>query len=153
MPVLARPDIVGALIAHVLLEADLTAVVSTRVSARFKKADWVHSTTGKPKNSVLLRAQGGPPGKRQLNTMKSRITALCYGSNGHEAERTWAIFDAVFCPGQERPGSFHQVVNGVKCVVYDVQPESLPLTSVEPTTEYPRVVASYIVTWLGIPLT
>jgi hypothetical protein len=152
MAIQPRPDIVGALIAHLLLEEDLTAVVSTRISARFKKADWTNPTTGKPRSSILLRAQGGLQGKRHLNTMKTRVTALCYGSNGHEAERTWAIFDAVFCPGQERPGSFHQIVNGAKCLVYDVQPESPALVGVEPTTEYPRAVCSYIVTWLGIPL-
>lgn len=148
MTISARPDVHGAVIARLLSFTEITDVVSTRVSGIFK-ADWLDAMN-KPKKSILLTRAGGPAGKPQINIMRTRLDTRCYAQNGHECERVWAILDAVICPGQERQVSFIQTVNGVRCRVYDIQREAMPIQTTEADTNYPVTITPYIVTWSGI---
>lgn len=150
MVVAPRPDIIGAIIAQLRASTDLAALVSTRISGQWQDA-WVDPATGKPRSSVLIRAAGGPAGKRQINLMRSRVDVSFYGSTGFAAMQIWAMLDAVFCPGQERTVGFRRSVNGVLCSVGSVDPDGMPLSDVEEDTGWPRVVCSYIVTWMGVP--
>jgi hypothetical protein len=144
MVVAARPDLLGAIIARLRAEADLTALTSARISGQLQDS-WAM-----PVHAVLVRLAGGGPGKPHLAFKEQRVDVFCFGSTGFEATKVWRQLDAVFNPGQERQCSFIQSVGGVNCRVYSVVPEREPSSEIEPDSGWPRVSASYLVRWSGI---
>lgn len=145
MAVIARPDLIGALIARLRAVTEVTALTSTRISAALQDA-W-----NMPTHAVLLRAVGGPPGDRQANILVTRLDVFCYGSTPLEAMRLWRLVDPALSPDQSVVSSFTQTVGGVRCRVYDIVPERLASSDVEPDTGWPRVSATYLVRWSGAP--
>ena len=147
MVVVARPDVLAAVLAQLRASAELTALTSTRITARLQP-----SWSGMPTYAVLVRPAGGPPGNRQVNLMVSRIDTFCYGATEAQAASLWRLLDAVLCPGQEREVGFIRTVDGVRCRVASVDPESMPTSGIEDGTRWPRTTCSYLVRWLGVAL-
>lgn len=141
MVVAARPDVIAAVLDQLRASADITALTSTRITSRLQP-----SWTGMPTYAVIVRPAGGPPGNPQINLMVSRIDVHCYGATEAQAAALWRQLDAVFCPGQERQVSFSR--SG--CRVGSVDRESMPISGLEPDTEWPRTTCSYLVTWMGV---
>jgi hypothetical protein len=90
---------------------------------------------------------GGPPGPTELPILITRIDVHCYGATEASAAALWRQLDAVFCPGQERSSGFTH--DG--CRVYSVVRESMPISGIEPDSEWPRASAAYLVSWCGVP--
>lgn len=145
MAVAARPDVIGAVVKQLRASSDITALTSTRITARLQPT-WA----AMPTYAILVRPAGGPPGKPQINLMVTRIDVFCYGETEAKAAKLWRQFDAVFCPGQERVVQFAQTVDGAVCKVGSVDRESMPVSGIEPETNWPRTTASYLVTWMGV---
>jgi hypothetical protein len=141
MVVAARPDELAAVLAHLRASTDIAALASTRITSRLQP-----SWSGMPTYAVIVRRAGGPPGKRQINVMRTRMDVFCYGATEALSVALWRQVDAVFCPGQERLVSF--TASG--CRVYSVDPEAMPASDLEPGTEWPRTTCSYIVSWCGV---
>lgn len=141
MVVAARPDELAAVLDQLRASTDITALTSTRITARLQP-----SWTGMPTYALIVRRAGGPPGKRQINIMKTRLDVFAYGATEALSVALWRQVDAVFCPGQERQVSF---IRG-GCRVYSVDPESAPSSGLEPGTEWPRTTASYVISWCGV---
>lgn len=146
MVVAARPDLLGACIAHLRASSDITALTSTRISAALGTA-WAM-----PTHAIVLNIAGGLPLPGATPRKRTRIDARCYGSTPFEAMRLWRQFDAVWCPGQERVVQFRRTVGGQVCGVGSVDPEGGPTALIEPGTEWPFVLSSYLVSWMGVAL-
>ena len=145
MVVAPRPDVVAAVIARLRSFSEITALTSTRITAR-SQPSW----SGMPTYSVIARPRGGPEWKPNLNLMISRFDVLCYGATDAQSAALWRQLDAVLCPGQERRAAFSQTVDGVTCRVGSVEHESMPITGTEDETGWPRTSCTYLVKWLGI---
>jgi hypothetical protein len=139
--VAARPDELAAVLVHLRASSDITALASTRITSRLQP-----SWSGMPTYAVIVRRAGGPPGKRQINVMRTRLDVSCYGATEAMSVALWRQLDAVLCPGQERRVSFTES----SCRVYSVDPEGMPNSDLEPGTDWPRTIASYVVSWSGI---
>lgn len=148
MVVAARVDLVGALIAHLRSYSELTALVggaSPRISAQLQDA-WPM-----PTGAVLLRKTGGTPADDEytMGRRRTRIDVFCYGTTGRNADRVWAMVDAILVPQQGTRASFKRTVDGQTVRVDDIVPESDAIADVEADTGWNRVVASYQVRWWG----
>jgi hypothetical protein len=146
MVVAARPDLLGAIIARLRASSDITALTGMRISAALGTA-WAM-----PTHAIVLAIAGGPPLPGATPRKRTRIDVRCYGSTPFEAMRLWRQFDAVWCPGQEHVVQFRQTIAGQVCGVGSVDPEGGPTALIEPDTEWPFVLSSYLVSWMGVAL-
>lgn len=144
MAVVARPDLLGALIARLRATTEITALTSTRISGELQDA-WTM-----PTHAVTLRRSGGPPGDYLGGIWYSRIDVTAYGSTRREATRLLDIVLPALCPLQGPPGgSFIQ--SAVR--VYDIAPEAEMIADTEPDTGWPFAWMPLVVSWCGVPVT
>jgi hypothetical protein len=141
MVVAARPNVLRAVLTRLRTFTEITDLTSTRITSRLQP-----SWAGMPTYAILVRPAGGPPGKPQINLMRSRFDVHCYGATEAQSAALWRQFDAVFCPGQERAVAF----TADSCRVGTVERESMPFSGLEPGTDWPRTTASYLVGWTGV---
>lgn len=147
MVVIAHADITGCMLARLRSFPELTALVggaSPRISASFQES-WAM-----PVKAVLLRKAGGPiiGDDYALGLKRTRIDVFCYGATGLDADRLWAMVDAILVPRQgEHPASFHQA----GCRVDTIVPEADADAQVEPDTGLHRVFSPYLVNWWSLP--
>lgn len=147
MVVVALPDIIGCLITRLRSFSELTALVGSgtpRISGSRQDA-WAM-----PTSAIIVRKAGGPPD--DLYTMgrqRTRIDLLCYGSDGRNADRVWAMAHRVLVPKQDTRASFKLTIGGQVVRVDQLIPESDAVSGTEPQTGYPRTFASYHVLWWG----
>ena len=149
MVVIARSDITGCMIARLRSFSELTALVGTtppRVSAVLQDA-W-----SMPTKAVIIRRAGGTPRADDytLGRLRTRFDVLCFGQNGLEADRVWAMVDAILVPAQGGVGGRTASFTLTGCRVDDIVPEGGPLADVDPGSGWPRVFASYQVSWWSV---
>lgn len=149
MVVVARNDLLYSIIGRLLSFSELTSLVNSaggwqaggsgaRISASFQD-HWKM-----PASAIWLRKTGGPAPDYEVGIRTSRIDVRCYGATGYEADRVWAMLDAVLVPATgERASGFS--LNGVN--VIDIRPEADAIADREPDTRYPYVWAPYLVCW------
>lgn len=159
MVVVARPDLLGALIARLRAITELTALVATsagatdgRTTPRIsgQRQDWwrMDPPPVGPAHSILLQRTGGPPGDYLGGLWFSRIDMTTYGPNNREATRLMDILLPTLCPAQGgTSGSFIQ--SGVR--VYDIAPEAEMLVTSDPERAWPFAWLPVVVTWNGTP--
>lgn len=102
-----------------------------------------------PTRAIRIRKAGGPnvADDYTLGIKHTRIQATCYGATGAEADKVWAMLDAILVPAGDRAAGF--VRSG--CVVSDIVPESDAASLIDPDERWPYVEASYIATWVSRP--
>lgn len=149
MVVVARPDLLYAVIGYLLSFSELTSLVNSaggwqsggsgaRISSSFQDK-WKM-----PTGAIWLKKAGGPTPDYEVGIQTQRIDVRCYGAAGFEADRLWAMLDPVLVPATgERQVSFN--LHGV--TVIDIRPEAAPISDREPQTNYSVVWAPYLVTW------
>lgn len=161
MVVLARADLLYAVIGHLLTFPELTSLVDSA-------GGWqIDPRTGQPKGSgprisgsvqdgwkmptrsIWLKKSAGPEiaGNYELGIETSRLDIRCYGANGFEADGLWAMLHAILVPRTNSGRTASFIRSG--CTVSDIRPEAGAISDVEPTTRYPYIWRPYIVTWTG----
>lgn len=147
MVVVARPDLIGAITGRLRSFSELTALVgggSPRISGS-RDDDWAMPTT-----AVVVRKAGGP--RDELETagrLSTRVDVICYGSTGYNADRVWAMVDAILVPAQGTRASWRRTVGGQVVRVDNVEREADAVSDVDPTTRWPFTFASYVFRWWG----
>jgi hypothetical protein len=141
MAVVARPDVLGSIVAYLRSFPEITALVATAAGATDsrttprvsgEKQDWWDM----PTHAVWLNRTGGPivGSDYLLGWWNQRIDVTCYGSSKREATRLMELVLPALCPMQgERAGSF--VWSGVR--VSDIVPESDIISEIEDDTGWP----------------
>ena len=142
MPVIVRPDIVGAVIARLRSFSEITALTGTRISAELQDA-WPM-----PTHAVRIRQTGGPPPDVQVNLQRTRFDVTCYGSNGLEAARLMNVVGPALAPDQMTRSSFIQ--GAVR--VYDVVPEAGVISDVDRDNGWHFCWQPFMVRWSGVPV-
>lgn len=90
-----------------------------------------------PRAAIVLRPMGGP-GTEWLRTVDQRIDIACYGATPAAAySLALLVYDALAWLTKRSIGSGK---------VYRVVPELSPLSLIDPDTDWPYAVASYLVT-------
>lgn len=145
MVVVARVDLVGAVIARLRAFPELCALVggaSPRISGVLQDA-WAM-----PTSAIVVRKAGGPndilttAGRRT-----SRVDITAYGSTGYNADRVWSMLDAVLVPSQGTRASFTVTVGGLPVRVNDVMSEAEAISDTDPVTAWPFVWCPYLFLW------
>lgn len=94
-----------------------------------------------PRAAIVLRPTGGP-GTEWLRTVDQRIDIACYGATPAAAySLALLVYDALAWLPKQTIGSGS---TGGK--VYRVVPELSPTSLIDPDTDWPYAVASYLVT-------
>lgn len=143
MAVIARPDVIGAVIAHLRAVSELTALTSTRISGA-KQDSWQLPSqrclwVDGPKGAPLVASQGIP-------LWSMRIDFNAYGPTGLEAMKVWNVLDAALIPDQGDSAQF----SGTGVRVINVSHESGPFRVVEPETGHNVVLATYLFAYQAV---
>jgi hypothetical protein len=140
MTVVARPDVLGAIVARLRSFSEITALVATAAGATDsrttprvsgEKQNWWKM----PTHAIWLNRTGGPivGSDYLLGWWTQRLDVTCYGSSKYEATRLMELVLPALCPMQgERDGSFVQA--GVR--ISDVFPESDIISDIEDDTKW-----------------
>lgn len=142
MPVTARPDVTGAVIAYLRASAAIAALAGTKISAR-RQASW-----DLPSYAVLVEGRRG--GGEQGPILWQRMDVTCYGPDDRTADLLWRTLDYAFCPeeGSGRANGFR----AASTTVLKVAREGGPLGLVDPETAWPYTVATYQVFYAPSPV-
>ena len=155
MAVVARPDLIGAMLTRLRAIPEVAAQVSS-------SAGWTDGRSGSPRisgavqdawkmptRSIRLRRTGGPivGSDYSLSLWSSRVDVLCYGATVLEASALLDLVLPALCPPQGQSAGW--TVNG--CRVGSIEPEADAIATVEPDTQWPFAWAPLIVRWLGVP--
>ena len=153
MPVVARADLLYAVIGHLLTFPELTSLIDSAAGWQPGKgsgariAPTFQDGWRMPTKSVWLKKSGGPAGDYEAGLHTTRLDARCYGATGFEADQVWAMLDAILVPATgERFVSFTR--GG--CRVVDIRPEAGESSDRERDTRYPYVFRPYLVDWWGV---
>lgn len=160
MAVQALPDVIGAIVARLRSFPEITALVGS--TPGYKTTATVDEKT-RPRVSPTLQGfwamptyaivVQGPIGKPAADDPDFGIHATrcdlhIYGPNPKNAMDLWRIVEPALCPLLPTSRSFVQA--GVR--FGDVVREGGPTALIEPQTTYPKVVATYIFTTSGVPV-
>jgi hypothetical protein len=158
MPVVALPDMLGALIARLRSFPEVRAFVETAAGyvpgtppdrRRPRVSAELQDTWAMPTYATLLNWAGGPPGDQHLRVHRTRVDTRWYGPTSHDAKRLWRTGHAALCPGLRASSAF----DAAGCRVADVEQETGPLATRDPDAGNAHVViVPYVVTWSGVPL-
>lgn len=141
MVVAALPDLVGAVVAHLRASAEITALTSTRISAKRQDA-WAL-----PLYAVVVNGPRGGPGEIGSGLYSERIDLWSYGPDDRTAkllDRTMRAY--LVPPGRTRAVSFTQASTQVRTVAF----ETAPIFLVDPVTGWPYVVSPALFTYSGV---
>ena len=144
----AQPDLLKAIIGHLLVNTTLTNLTSTRISGEFHN-DWLASGDKAPSKSLLIRHNSDVNNDPDTRISFTRMDVRCYGQTGFEAMKVWNVLKPTLCPGADARNSFSR--GG--CRVYQVGVESGPIRTLEPDTKWPVVFGSFIFMWSEVPAT
>jgi hypothetical protein len=142
MPVLALPDIKGAVIAHLRASSEIAALASTRVSGRVQAA-WTL-----PGYAVLVDGPKGGPGELGAGLYGMRFDLRCYGPDDRTAMMLWRTVNAyLLVPDGSRAVSFYQA----QTRIHAVHAEGGPIGFVDPDTDWPSTDSGYVFTFSEVP--
>lgn len=159
------PDITGVMVnllrddpelVALCTQAAPTGAVTPRISANFPETDDAGRQWPMPHFAILVRRVGGPGADLELPFRLARFDMICYGPGStssaqmRSADQLWRTLDPVICPpaSQGIPNTFH--ARG--CEVVGIYSEADPIPSVEPGTNWRRVIAPYLVEYAVLPV-
>lgn len=143
MPVTALPDLVGAVVAHLRASADITALTSTRISAR-RQDSW-----SLPGYAIVVHGPTGGRGELGSGLYGERLDIWCYGPDDRTAkllDRTVRAY--LVPPDRSRSVSFRQASTRVHSVAL----EAGPIFLVDPATKWPYVVTPVQFVYSSVPV-
>ena len=142
MPVVALPDILGAIVARLRAVTEITALTSTRISP-VRQESW----NPMPRHAIWVDGPKGmgPFGSDNLPLETVRVDLNCFGSTDYEAGRLWRTMHSAICPYQGAATQF--VAAGVR--VSNVQRESGPIRFTDSDTGWPCVIGGYLFSYQG----
>ena len=150
MPVVALPDILGALVARLRSFSEITALTSTAagyVNPAGNPATRVSAQRGDnwkmPTHAVVLRLAGGPADDMAVRFKRTRVDVECFGPNAFEAARLWRTVDPALLWGASGLNGFRQA----GCRVDSVEREGGPNLVTDDSLGWPFILSSYIVRW------
>lgn len=131
-------DVMEALRSLALADADISALVGTRVWVNRIPRDEIEAAdTFHPPKMLVLRQAGGRAKGDTLPVDHPTINALCYGESDYEADRVrravWERFTAL-------SRETHADV-----LIYDINTSGGPIPSVEPDLVWPVISQGFIV--------
>ena len=135
MPVTARPDVTGAVIAYLRAIPAISALAGTKISAR-RQASW-----SLPAYAVLVEGRRGGGEDPESPALWQRFDLTCYGTDDRTADLLWRTLDYAFCPevGSGRVNGFRAAAT----TVLKVEREGGPLGLEDPDTGWPSTVGTY----------
>jgi len=158
---LVLPDITGAIFTRLRADVDVAALCSqnqpagaqTRVGTSFPESSDAAKRWVMPDYAVLIRRAGGPAPRMDTGTHFARFDVICYGAGRtigtrrRTADLLWRTVDPVLCPprGTSLPTSFH----AARTIIAYIYAESEPIPSIEPGTDWPRVICPYVVAYMS----
>jgi hypothetical protein len=133
MAVAMRADVTGAVLAFLKAQPAITALTSTRISAR-RQTSW-----NLPGYAVLVQGRFGGGEDGPLHWQRFQL--VCYGPDDRTADLLWRTLDYAFCPevGSLRPNGFIAASTSVAKVEREVG----PLGQTDPDTAWESVMGVY----------
>lgn len=139
MPVLALPDLPGAINSFLRAQTEITALTSTRIST-VRQESWTL-----PGYAILIQPGRGGPGEVDDGLlMAERVDLWCYGPDARTAHALWRQVHPILCP---RVG-LHNGFTAASTRVLKVELEGGPLRLVDPDEGWSYTVASYVFVYL-----
>jgi hypothetical protein len=133
MAVAMRADVTGAVLAFLQTQPAITALTSTRISAR-RQPSW-----NLPAYAVLIQGRRGGGEDGPLHWQRFDIT--CYGPDDRTADLLWRTLDYAFCP--EVGGPRRNGFTAASTSVAKVEREGGPIGLTDPDTTWDYVLATY----------
>lgn len=136
MPANPDPDPVAALRTFLLADAAVAALVGTRIYGQEigKKDD----REAMPLDAIVLNYAGGPesPGGGFQEFGNTRVDAFCYGATLNQSAKVYrAVYRALTQMHTQRIGD---------TLVYSVSVSSKGATAMDPVTQWPLTLASFL---------
>lgn len=155
MPVLARPDLLGAMLSHLRGIPEVTALVSSAAGWKDGRTEprisgQLQSQWNMPTRAVRLRRTGGPilGDDFTMGLWTSRVDVLCYGQDVRLAAGLLDVVLPALCVLQGNAAGFTE--HG--CRVGSIEPEADVFADVDPESEWPFAFLPLVVRWLGTPV-
>jgi hypothetical protein len=150
-PVVALPDLPGAIRAYLRSIPDITALVSDRVWI-----GWPRGTDGTLRvqvppylHAILIESGRGGFVDLEAPYLSERVDLSCLGPTEAEAHLLWRTLAAYLIDVQrQRAASFRAANTLVSGVIHEAGPFRVP----DPPTGWPRTWATYQFRYCGIPL-
>ena len=145
MAVQVIPDVVQAIIERLEAESAITTLTGSRIS-RVMRSTWAM-----PTHAITIRLVGDGGGDDyESGRLRSRLDIECYGPTPEQALLVWRTMHPYLVPnrGSGRKVAFKQ--SG--CRIDNIVKEGGPGELIDDTTNYPFVLATYIVNWLELPV-
>lgn len=159
MVIVARPNVVGAVIQHLRSITELRTMVNSSAGWTDGRVDnprisaAIQDKWNMPTNAIVLRASGGPYHQdEQADILLQRIDFICYGSTAREATLLWCMLDAALRPPLGVSAAFTVTVDSADCRVLNVLREGGPISDRELNTLYQRIIAVYLMKYVGVPV-
>lgn len=154
---LQLPDVMASVLTLLRADPDVSALCAQnqpsgqppRVAISFPESSDPARLWKMPDYAVLVRRSGGPAANLDIGERFARLDVICYGSGAtlgirrRTADQLWRTVDPVLCPPPGRAASFRLA----HTEVFWVYPESEPIPSIEPGTDWPRVVTPYVLVY------
>lgn len=151
------PDVTAALITLLRADPDVAALCSQnrpagrppRIAASFPESPDLTREWHMPDFAIILRRSGGPAADLEIGERFARFDIVCYGPGAsigtrrRTCDQLWRTIDPVLCPAPGKPASFRLA----NTEVFWIYPETEPIPSMEPGTDWPRVIAPYVVVY------
>lgn len=151
MAIAQMPDVVGAMVAHLLAQTGLANEVSNRIAPEHKNA-WgnLKDAAGK-KTIVITQAPSSSGGAPELGIVSTTLDCRCYGPDRRSTLEVWRWLHPTIFPDQSsgQKCSFTRF----NCRVYYTQWSGGPTTDQENGDGWWVTIASYDVTWSILPAT
>jgi len=134
----AVPDPLTLVRTYLLTVASVTALTSTRI---YGESVPTTEAANMPRGLIVLAATGGPA-TEWLRTIDSRIDLRCYGATPLAARTlAWTVYDALGWLTKRTIGS-----GPTAGKLYKAEPELSPISLIDPDTDWPFAVMSFLVT-------
>lgn len=151
MPVAQMPDVVGAMVGHLLAQTGIANAVTNRIAPEWKAA-WgnLEDAAGK-KAVVLTQAPSSDVGYPEQGILTTQLDAHCYGPDRRSSLEVWRWLHPTIFPDQS--SGLRCSFTRFNCRVYYTQFAGGPNTDQEEGTGWWVTLASYDVTWSTLSAT
>lgn len=142
MAVTILPDVFGALLTRLKVNAAVVALASTRIADEVR-SDWDFKPRENAKHAVVINGPIGGPGEMERPLYRERYDVWSYGKNRLEALRMARTVRAALIPPDG--GAIAFAVGAAH--IGNIVEESGPIRLVDPDTGWVYVVQPYLVTY------
>lgn len=153
------PNVIAAIVARLKGDPDVVALCSQgvpvgrepRIAAGFPESSDDSYRWRMPHFAVIVQRAGGPPGDVDIGLQFARFDVRCFGpgrtltTRQRLADQLWRTVHPALCPPPYYPTGFH----AAGTLVQQIYAEGEALTDVEPGTDWPIVVCSYIAMYMS----